>query len=349
MCTSSALGRSPSPLKVVLWPAAASDSIMTPLGRARTRGATCLHAGDAGGRAAPASVGDGGTGGVDHPSAASKPATSDVASEPAASEPALEAVSTSESEGRAVETEAVSDESMRAREGTSILTPPASTASSNAAVDMYDGMRSSLEGAAFASARKAAIPASSSDTPPASRPDLAKPSAPMLSAAMSGSSLSGSSLASTETSWSRSKPASCSSTPPPTNMESSSVAMPSSIPSRSTGGWLLTACERSMSWLASLDSARAAIRSCSRIIARSDSRTTMRGSLPPAALASGTLSPSPIITSGLSFSAMERAMPPKHWVLRSMRTRAFEPDRVRRCAIAALVCCMSRCSFWKYS
>jgi hypothetical protein len=94
-----------------------------------------------------------------------------------------------------------------------------------------------------------------------------------------------------------------------------------------------------MSWLASLDSARAAIRSCSRIIARSDSRTTMRDSLPPAALA-GTLSPSPMITSGLSLSAMVRAMALKHWTFRSMRTRAFEPDRVRRCAIAALVCCV---------
>ena len=121
----------------------------------------------------------------------------------------------------------------------------------------------------------------------------------------------------------------CSSTPPPTNMDSSSVAIPSSTPSRSTGGWL-TAWERSMVGLASLESARAAIRSWSRITARSASRTTMRGPLPPAALASGAPSPSPMNTSGLSFSAMLRAMTLKHCTLRSMRTRAFEPDLVRR-------------------
>eukprot|EP00964_Phaeocystis_antarctica_P037150 scaffold21223_cov64-Phaeocystis_antarctica.AAC.3 len=86
--------------------------------------------------------------------------------------------------GCAVETEAGADTSEKMRASTSIFTP-ASTASSSEVVDLNEGIRSSgssLEGAAFASARKAAIPASSSDTPPASRPDLGKPSISMLSA-----------------------------------------------------------------------------------------------------------------------------------------------------------------------
>ena len=126
-------------------------------------------------------------------------------------------------------------------------------------------------------------------------------------------------------------------------IESSSVAMPSSTPSRSTGGWLLTE-ESRMSWVESPDSARAAMRSCSRIIARSDSRTTVGGSLPTggASNADARSSPSPRITSGLSFALMVSAMRPKHWTLSSLRTRAFDPDRVRRCAIAALVCCVRK-------
>ena len=106
------------------------------------------------------------------------------------------------SDGRAVETEKI----RASTEGTSIFT---CFSSSSEVVDLNEGMRSSLKGAAFASAIKAATPTSSSDTPPASRPAPEQPSTLMLSAAMSGSSLSGSSLASTETSWSRSKPASC--------------------------------------------------------------------------------------------------------------------------------------------
>eukprot|EP00964_Phaeocystis_antarctica_P016179 scaffold8936_cov61-Phaeocystis_antarctica.AAC.19 len=74
------------------------------------------------------------------------------------------------SDGRAVETEKI----RASTEGTSIFT---CFSSSSEVVDLNEGMRSSLEGAAFASAKKAAIPASSSDTPPASRPDLGRPSA----------------------------------------------------------------------------------------------------------------------------------------------------------------------------
>ena len=85
------------------------------------------------------------------------------------------------SDGRAVETEKI----RASTEGTSIFT---CFSSSSEVVDLNEGMRSSLEGAAFASAKKAAIPASSSDKPPASRPPLGKPSALMLSAAIPASS-----------------------------------------------------------------------------------------------------------------------------------------------------------------